>query len=478
MESLICASPYESLMKDSIDRFIGEIRRGNCDVSGLQSVFFRILQSQSDPPLEVMWFYSAVCYYQKFSSTEGLLGRIFAVRDLLQLVSACAASCNGDKSIALLAPVVYELQRITLEVEKSQEHVSTKELKKLRKEIYLLAEGVSSYVSICCSKNYEGRDSSGCLAPYFVDLVGVWTSRWADSGDGLLDFFPFVNDEIREGFRRAECPISYLSGAVIAEVFFVMLRVKLQKGGASSPELRSDLKVWIVGSVTGFRSAEFFGILLMLLLDGALPSSLLLKPSEESFLRDVLYDSVILVDYPFLYSDESEEDDSSTKNLCLALLVVTHRAIQAARARGDQTKVTAYLTAFSRSALPSTLTRMISYQVGPNKPTSPEALFKSLLNCKDVSLLRHNLLFGEKTRKTSEDDVFVFNTEGNPLPEEEEEEDDDDVMFLSAACGMKRKGSEDSREMEARTVKHKLEETSGESDVENPTSDEEMEDND
>ena len=254
----LAGDAYDSLLKDSIERFLGEVRRGTGDLSGFHSIFFRLLQSRADPPLEIVWFYAAVSYFEH-SSTQEIFARVFAVKDLLQLLAACSASCGGPKSIALLAPVVYELHRITIDVENSREDFSAKELKKLRKEVYRVAEGVLSYISICCAKNNDKKCGFICLAPCFVDLVGVWTARWTDGGDALREFFPLVSDDIRDGFRKPGCEVRYLSGTVTAEAFFLILRLKLQRVETLRPEFRSELKVWVVGSVTGFRSLEFFG---------------------------------------------------------------------------------------------------------------------------------------------------------------------------------------------------------------------------
>ncbi|CAA6666103.1 unnamed protein product [Spirodela intermedia] len=415
-----------------------------------------------------------------------------------------------------------------LDVEKPCEEFSTKELRKLRKEIYLLVEGVSSYISICSSRNCDGNGASDCLVPCFVDLVRIWTARRTDGGDALQEFFPFVNEEIRNALAKSGCQVRYLSGVVIAEVFLLMLRLKLQKTGGSSPELRSELKVWAVGSITGFKSLDFFEILLVLLLNGDLPSSLLVNPVDEAFLRDIIYDSVVPVEYSFLYP-EREADNFSIENLDVARLIVTHQAIRAARGRGDQAKLTAYLNAFSRSALRSSLTKLITDRVGAEKlvgknAASPESLLKWLLNLEDrgykvhnfdLSRLQSKLLFDEpkastvarpsESNRKEDGDIFFFDSKGGSSAEEETNDQEVEMMddvFLSAARNMKsapgdgrkRKGSKEGGERDiARFIRYKLHnhtakdipapskaagEISGESDVENPPSDEEMEDSD
>uniref|UniRef100_A0A1D1XTC1 DNA ligase 4 n=1 Tax=Anthurium amnicola TaxID=1678845 RepID=A0A1D1XTC1_9ARAE len=514
---------YESLLKDSIDRFLTEIRNETCDLSGFHSIFFRLLQSRADPPLEIIWFYSAVCCHENFSSKKGVPGRVSAVRDLLQLLAACSASCSGLKSISLLAPVVYELYQILLEVDKSCDELSSKELKKLRKQIYHLAEGILSYVSICSSRSCDGKDASVCLLPCFVDLVHVWTAQRAGCGDTLGEFFPLVNDEVRNAIGREGCPVRYLAGVVTAEAFLLMLYLKLRKGGNLSAELQSELRVWTVGSVTGFKSRDFLEILLMLLLGQDLPFRLV-SSIDEAFLRCILYDCVILVDYSFLYpGKEVEHSYDGIKSLSLARLIVTHEAIQAARAKGDQDKAIAYMDAFSRSSLPSSLIKLLVNQIGAEKlneanAVTPQALIKCLLNLDsqghkllefDISKFRDRLLLDLDESKAShvdritepdsrkEDDLFFFDNKGLMSEDDTNNQDMEmmDGLFLSAARNMKlvsgnekkRKGLKGSEgKMSARFVKYKLydysfkdslthskaDEMSSESDVENPPSDE------
>ncbi|KAG6492164.1 hypothetical protein ZIOFF_047114 [Zingiber officinale] len=152
---------FDSMLKEYIDRFLIEVKE-SCEFFTFRSILFRLIQASVDPPLEVIWFYSALGFHEAIRSKKDVLDRIFAVRDLLQLLSACSYSCNDPKGVALLAPVVSELYHFLSEAKKLSGEVA----KKLRKEIESLVEAAISYVSICSGRNNNGRElSDGYLVP-------------------------------------------------------------------------------------------------------------------------------------------------------------------------------------------------------------------------------------------------------------------------------------------------------------------------
>ncbi|RWW76810.1 hypothetical protein BHE74_00015077 [Ensete ventricosum] len=234
---------FHSVLKESIDRYLIEVKKESCDFSAFRSIFFRLLQSSVDPPIEVIWFYTALGYHEAIRSKRDVLDRVFAIRDLLQLLSACSASCNGPKSVALLAPVVSELYHCVREEKK----LSGKVAKKLRKEIESLADGVVSYISICSGRSSDGQEHcNSYLLPCFIDIVSVWTVQHLGEGDGLNVLFPLVSDEIRVCFGQERCWIGQLAGIVVAEAFLLNLSLKVQVDGSPRPDLQNELKVWAV----------------------------------------------------------------------------------------------------------------------------------------------------------------------------------------------------------------------------------------
>ena len=108
----------------------------------------------------------------------------------------------------------------------------------------------------------------------------------------------------------------------------------------------------------------------------------------------------------------------------------------------------------------------------------------------DLSKIRSSLLSDEaEPNEMDGDNLFFFDSKGNSFAEEKVSDHEIEMMdsiFFSAARsikskpggGTKRKGSKVNGEVrDARVVKHKASETSGESDVEDPSSSE-MEDSD
>ncbi|XP_010918496.1 uncharacterized protein [Elaeis guineensis] len=512
---------FQPVLKESIDRFLIEVQKESCDFSAFRSIFFRLIQSSADPPLEVIWLYSAVGYHEAIASKKEAIERVMAVKDLLQLLFSCSASCGGLKSIALLAPAVSELYRCVSEAGK----LSRKVAKKARRDIGALVEGIISYISICSSKSSKVEEfSDNYLLPCFVDLVRVWTVQHSCGGDGLGVLFPLVSEEIRGQFRKEGCRTSYLAGAVVTEAFLMRLCLKIEAAGAPRPDLQKELRIWVVSSITAFQNRVFFEMLLRLLLDPPMPLSFLLCSMDESLVRDILYDAVILVDYSFINPGfHVERYDDSIMNLLMTRLIVTHEAIQVARSRGDQGKAIAYINAFSTSFIPNGLVNWVSKQLGLerlNRPaaTTPQALLKWFLGLGEqglrlfedsISKLHSKLIFDETkfgsdasvfhmdSKKTNAD-LFFFDNRGEVAKEAAEDESMEamDTAFIAAAYSMKstpsngrkkRKewGDEDG-EVQMKFVKYKLDKSSVKGDfdmssgseVENPASDEDMEDTD
>ncbi|OAY76475.1 hypothetical protein ACMD2_15174 [Ananas comosus] len=521
------APNFQSVLKESIDRFLVEIqKRDSCDFSPFRLIFFRLLQSSSDPPLEIVWFYSAVGYHEAIAGKrDDPLGRVAAVKDLLQMLAACSASCGGAKCLALLAPAVSELYYCALAAAK----LPKKEAKRVNKEMECLVEGILSYISICSSKSSGGGDSTpSCLLPGFGDLVRVWTVHHANNkGSGFGVLFPLVSDETRYEFSKEGCGIGYLAAVVVAEAFLLRLCLKVQGGGSPRPELQKELRIWTVSSITVFQNRVFFEILLRLLLEPHTPLASLLSTEEEILVRDILYDALILVDYSFVNPGvEVEQADESTISILITRLIVAYEATEIARRKGDQGRALSYINAFSTSSTPIYLTKWVGSQVGSeklNRPnsTAPQALLKWLVDFEDkglrllgdnISRLRKRLMFEESKvvsehamvdsiSKETDADLFFFDKQRNDTEEDHKDRDIEmvDNAFMAAANSMKsaidgrrkRKGSGGEGELQVKFVKYKIHDSSVKdyflpitngvcsgSEVENSPSDAEMEETD
>ncbi|XP_042494647.1 uncharacterized protein LOC122073966 [Macadamia integrifolia] len=269
---LIVGENYEIMLKESIERFLDQCRRGISDFSGFSSMFFRLLQARVDPPLEIIWFYSAVSFRAGDLVGHDPQSRVLMAKDLFQLLAACSASCKGFKSIAVLAPVLFELFQSVVNL--PEKKLSSKGEKKLTREIEGLIEGIVSYISICCSKGSDEEDALVALLPCFKDLIRVWMTdrleRNRDVWEDLRMLFPLVSEDIHQGLAGGECVLGYLAGVVIVESFLLRLCLRF-RAGLSREELKKDLRTWAVGSVTGFRNSYFFETLARMLLEPTLP---------------------------------------------------------------------------------------------------------------------------------------------------------------------------------------------------------------
>ncbi|PON76697.1 SNF2 domain protein [Parasponia andersonii] len=369
--------PFVSMLKESIHRFIADYRNSVTDFSNFSSIFSRVLHGIPDPPVEIVWFYSAVTFHStKLTAQDDPSGRVSAIKDLFQLLVSCSASCSAAKRIAILAPVVYELCNLAFD---------TKE--RFEEEIQSLLEGLISYFSICCGGNGDHRDGDddGGLNSCFLDVIRVWVVDRIGVGDELEAFFPIVSDDVRKGLRMMRGGVGDLAGLVMCEAFLLKLCLKLGLQ-TSRAELEKEVRNWAVQTLTGFQCFFFFDTLFRMLLEPVLPVTNLLNSKDMCLLQVILYDSVIMVDYSFLKPQIGiQSADERYKNLAVTWLLVADNAIRFVRKDDDQTKVISYVNAFVESCLASHLIKWLTNHIGmegkifrPNVST-PVALIKWML---------------------------------------------------------------------------------------------------
>ncbi|GLT97286.1 hypothetical protein SLE2022_148590 [Rubroshorea leprosula] len=371
---------YHPILSESIDRFLAEYRNGATDFSNFSSIFSRLLHNSPDPPLEVVWFYSALTFHADKSTVQDPSQRVCATKGLFQLLSSCSCSCNAVTKAAALAPVVYELCCLL-----SEEKCS-------KSEAESLLEGVISYISLC---NTQEAEEDYRLSSHFVDLLGVWmVDRIGESNGVRIDyfraFFPIISEEVR-GSIVLGCGVGYLAGVVMCEAFLLRLCLMFEKG-LSKMEVEKNAHHCAVQMITGVRSLYLLDVLLKMLLEPVLPVNYLLGPENEVFLREVLYDAVITVEYSFFNpGGRILLSNKQLTNLALMWLCVADSAIQFVRENSNQTKLFSYLTAFSKSCLPSQLLKWVSNQAGMEEAgirnlSTPASLIKWLLIVQDQGL--------------------------------------------------------------------------------------------
>ncbi|XP_075670415.1 uncharacterized protein LOC142640217 [Castanea sativa] len=525
-------NPYQPMLTESIQRFLTEYRNGVTDFSNFGSIFSRLLQIVPDPPLQILWFYSALTFHtSKLTHHSPISKRVVLVKELFQLLTARSSPCGQFKKIATLAPVIYELYHLAVQHDN----------KISRKEIENLLEGVVSYTSICCGGGGGDCEAVGVkeeeeslTVSGFRDVLGVWTVDNCGDRDELRVFFPVVSEEVRNGIRVG-CGVGYLAGVVMCEAFLLRLCLKFGSGN-SRLELEKDLHNWAIQTINGFQSFWFIDTLLKMLLEPVLPVTFLLSYEDEILLQEVLYDVVIRVEYSFLEPPRVIQlAGKHLKNLILKWLFVADTAIRSAREKGNQAKAFSYINAFSESCLPSQLIKWVTDQTvtgrkisKPNVST-PVALLGWLLTVEEQEVRVFDCEISKVQAKAAicksrvEYVLPELKPNGNSLNESslfslaEEVRGEDkfngdlemvdsmDTAFLVANGMMKttatdgtrkrKEGIKDEKELQVKFVKHHFHETSvrekcflmsnddglssglsSGSEVDNPVSDEDMED--
>uniref|UniRef100_A0A804NHP4 Uncharacterized protein n=1 Tax=Zea mays TaxID=4577 RepID=A0A804NHP4_MAIZE len=244
MGAALCFPSLDSLLRDSASGFLAAVSNapapGAADLTNFHRVFSRVLSAYPDPPLEAVWFFSALSFHDRPDD----------LRSLLQLLSAFTASSPGTaKPLALLAPVVSELFHAD----------------KPRRETETLVEAVLSYISICSNRSAPSSTVGATadavsLLPAFGELVKVWSVRYSRERCPFQVLFPLAGDEARRELMKEGCSVDYLAGVVLAEAFLLRLCLKVQNAtGVPRSELQKELKIWAVSSIPVFQNHRFFG---------------------------------------------------------------------------------------------------------------------------------------------------------------------------------------------------------------------------
>ncbi|KAG4962599.1 hypothetical protein AAZX31_14G093400 [Glycine max] len=357
--------PYEHMLKESINRFFAEHRRGATDFADFTSIFSRMIHATPEPPIPLLWFYAAL----EFRATRDPSRR---ARDLFHLLVSCSGARGSTKQIAALAPLLFVLHRLAL--------LQQGEL--LKTELNGLVEGVVSYCSICCGSEICRDDDVAVLE--FGDLIKVWMVDDHDHDGGVLGFFPFVSGEFKKGIEKG-CEVGVLAGIVMWEALLLKLCLAFEKG-IGRAEQEKKLMASAVQTITGFRSFGFLDALFRMMLERVLPVTSLLGSENEVLLKEVLYNSVMMIDYSFINPQaEFLLYANSLKDVAIIWLFVAELAVQSAREKGDHGKAMSYINAFCRSCIPIQLINWVTNQncVGrkitrPNVST-PIALIKWLI---------------------------------------------------------------------------------------------------
>ncbi|KAL9226877.1 hypothetical protein vseg_002638 [Gypsophila vaccaria] len=351
---------YQIMLQESTQHFLIQLNSGISDFSHFNLMFSRLIQSISSPPIEIIWFYSAVNYH-----THKNFDQISCLEELFHSLISCSGSCRGSLiRVAVLAPLIYELHCVITELKLANSFRSDNVV---CREVRCLVDRLVSYISLCWCEGVNEHDDSPALSSCFVDLVRVWTAGRRGMGfefeDDFRMFFSLASDESRnEVWLRGE--VGVLAGFVMCEVFLLNLCLKF--GLEERPEnLEHELMVSAVDVITGFRSCYFFDALLKMLSESNLPVTSLLSASDGVVLQEALFGAIVLVDYPFF-------NPACGTGLCNNHLIshastwlfVADRAMKFVKNNDCQTKVISYMKAFAKSLIHSQLMKWVSAQIG------------------------------------------------------------------------------------------------------------------
>ncbi|KZV37299.1 hypothetical protein F511_16448 [Dorcoceras hygrometricum] len=356
----------ELMLKESIQHFLELHQKGSSDFSFFETIFFRLIQTMLDPPVEITWFYSAVTFHAAKSSSQNkdLSARVLRVKDLLNLLISCSNLSSTSKKIVLLAPVVYELYNVLYDFEKIESNV--------KYEVNNLLENITDHIILFAGiHDYrKGHVEFENMAVDFEDLVRVWT---ADRGGGsrsvvenLTLFFPVLSDCIWRGVNLRH-GLQEFVGIVLCEVFLLKLCLSFGSG-QSKEEFLIDRKNHAVRIIMALSNCFFADILFKTLLEPTLPVKTLLCSTDEILLRKVLYDAVVLIDYSFYFGRWSHSPDNQPKKLSLLWLLVADKAIRFALTANDFATVISYINAFAKSQIVTEIIKWAKLQAGIEDP--------------------------------------------------------------------------------------------------------------
>ncbi|XP_042003478.1 uncharacterized protein LOC121752457 isoform X5 [Salvia splendens] len=247
----------DSMLRESIKHFLTSYHTGSSDFSSFESIFFRLIQTMLDPPLEITWFYAAVTFHTAKRNSPS--SRVLIAKDLLRLFIRCSNLSSASKKIALLAPVVYDLYSIVCDTRAIEPHE--------RIEVGKLVENLVSHVMVSAGVYNYGSEDAECdnAVVCFEDLVCVWTTdRGGGScnfGETLRMFFPLLSDGTWKRMN-AGCGMRELVGIVLLEVFFLRLYMSFSSG-VCREDILKNTRDQAVQTIKGFRNIYFLGILLV-----------------------------------------------------------------------------------------------------------------------------------------------------------------------------------------------------------------------
>ncbi|KAG6409560.1 hypothetical protein SASPL_127600 [Salvia splendens] len=350
----------DDLLKRSIHNFLVECPKMVSNLSGLVSLYRGLIEKLKDPPLDIVLFYGAVVFHAYKSSSLPPPGILLVAEDLLELVNESSSLFTALRKVAVIAPIAYLLYHLEL-------NFSARD-PSLREEIGITVEGMVNYISICCSQyTEEGGQESEYLGGYIMDLVRVWMvdpARDCDKINSWEFFFPTLDNDSQP---EVAVYLGYLAGVVMNETLLLRLLLKISPA-IDREDLQKNMLNVAIQTIKGFQNFYFLeccsspDMLLKMLSGPTLPIVASMSNVDGVLLHKVLYDAVILVDYSFHSGRWVQSSVSQLKKLALAWVLAADRAIEFARAAGDQPRAISYLNAFKECQLVAELIKWVCNQ--------------------------------------------------------------------------------------------------------------------
>lgn len=242
----------EPMLNESIYHFLVEFQKGRTDFSELGSIFFRLTQTMTDPPLEFIWFYSALTFQTaKSSNLRDPHNFLLSLKDLFHsLVSFRIPSDSSYLTqVSLLAPVLYQLVNLKFLISSC------------KAEIEGLVDAVVSHIILCCNNDLVEQEVRGFKSSVsWVSLVPIWIADQVNENQGRVDglqlFFPLSTEDIRQGINE-DSGTAYLAGIVMIESFLLRLCLMFDSE-ASRKELHKDVKSYAAQIIKGFKKNPTF----------------------------------------------------------------------------------------------------------------------------------------------------------------------------------------------------------------------------
>ncbi|CAB87696.1 putative protein [Arabidopsis thaliana] len=323
------------LLNDSIKQLLLQYRGGRTNFSDFDSIFTRILNDLPEPPpLELVWFYSAIRFYSSKLAFRDDSVRLTSC--FFQLIVSFSDSFSGVKKVSLLSPVVYQLSRLVIS---------------RRRDALSLLEGIVSYISMYCVDEPGNEDDDVLMVSgfSFADLSRVWVVDEVEDNcrveDCLEVFMPFASEILRKEIDSESCGVGYLAGIVASQVFLLSLcsRFDLDLGRS---ELDKDLQESVLQMISGCHSQDAAG---------AISASNFINGSEdEAFLTEIITEAVIKsVEKLFLNPGNGTSQRSlHLKNIAINWLFLFDKTMASLRRNKDQEKISMYTNMFSNSLIP------------------------------------------------------------------------------------------------------------------------------